>query len=107
MNVQEGHRFNNVTGRYVEVRVRFPGSGPGAQTFSAATLCNLKVSWGLGDCDCDGYVTSADLPIMAMIVAGIDTGLDCDPMFADMDSDGEVTDVDYEMLVLLLASDPG
>jgi len=59
-NEYPGKWFDDVDGRFLELRVRFKGSCPG-QPFETPKLCDLRAHNALGDCNCDGYTNNFDI----------------------------------------------
>ncbi|MGE0482480.1 MAG: right-handed parallel beta-helix repeat-containing protein [Phycisphaerae bacterium] len=108
--VEEGRRFDDVRGRYLEIRVRFCGAGPDVLPHSPV-LCDLSASHGLGDLNCDGVVNNFDVGHFSQAVidpAGYvadhdgDPYAPCDAMLADLNGDGLVNNFDIDILVELI-----
>ncbi|MFH1746218.1 MAG: hypothetical protein ABIG44_04160, partial [Planctomycetota bacterium] len=106
----EGYRFDGVVGRYVEIRARFKGTCPGAD-FVTPAICNLIVSHGIGDMNCDGAVDAYDIDGFTLAVAGYPDFVayyerypDCDPMLADCNNDGIVNSYDIDCFIELVAN---
>ncbi|MGD8451627.1 MAG: right-handed parallel beta-helix repeat-containing protein [Phycisphaerae bacterium] len=102
VTVEDGKRFDDVRGRYLEIRVRFKGTCPGA-AFESPALCNLVASQGLADLTCDGLVNNFDLSAFVLALTnpeGYSAAYpDCDRLLADVTCDGLVNNFDIAPFV--------
>lgn len=103
--VPDGKRFDDVKGRFIEVRVRIKGSRPGAE-FASPVLYDLTVSHGMGDVNCDGVVSYADINPFTQAVSNPSAYTAahprCDIMLADCYTDGVISYADINAFVALL-----
>jgi hypothetical protein len=99
-------RFDDVTGRYLEIRVRFKGSCDGGTPY----LCNLAVHNGIGDVNADGRTNNLD--ITPFVYAVTHTEAQFDKVYpsgcylcADINGDGLVNNFDVTPFVHLISED--
>jgi hypothetical protein len=109
VSVRDGERFNDVKGKFIEIRVRFVGSRPG-QTYFSPTVCDLSVTWGIGDMNCDGtsgYISFGDINPFVLAVSNASAYAAawprCDIMFGDINGDGTFGFDDINPFVALLS----
>lgn len=92
----------------MEIRVRFVGTCPGEDPQVSPILCDLRISHGVGDMDCNGLVNNFDIdPFIEAVVDPDQYALDfpdCDVRFADIDGNGLVNNFDIDPFVEQLAS---
>ena len=108
--VEDGQRVNGLKGRFIEVRVRFKGTCPGKNEQSSPILCDLSVSHGIGDLNCDGLTDFFDIDPFVLAVlnpaAYENQYPDCDRLFGDVNGN-QVTDFfDIDLFVSLILSPP-
>lgn len=102
-----------VTGRYLEIRVRFVGTCPTAPSFDTPTLCDLIVcpTFLIGDTNCDGAANLFDIDPFVLALtdqAAYEAAWpDCDIRTADADCNGEVNLFDIDPFVACLTADGG
>ena len=112
VEVGNGTWFEGVTGRFLEVRVRFmgtvPGQLPSPETFRTPTLCDLKITSALADMNCDGAVNTFDIDPFVLAMTSETQYAEnfpfCNYMNGDVNCDGSVNVFDIDPFVLCLTS---
>ncbi|MBL8878613.1 MAG: hypothetical protein JNG88_05785 [Phycisphaerales bacterium] len=95
-------------GRFVEVRVRFLGSGPG-ESYDSPTLCDLTIRNLAGDANCDGAVNNFDINPFVLALSEFPTWQaafpDCPELILDCNNDGLINNFDIDSFVAILANE--